>query len=162
MFDIFKKTKEYSLKDLQGTYLGFSPTDESPMAMGELEVTVTENSLKFKSANAHNVEEMEAPISVFSSMTEEEMMQVWEEGSEYIEKSVGFTTPNGMKYVFIPNPGDNEFGLIIRGNELADILGPTILFGPTQVKKGLYEKAVEMIEFGYEKGSFPRVNSNSN
>ena len=152
----------YGLEQLQGTYRGFSPTDESPIAMGELEVSITREAMKIRHATGLRVDEGEIPLSMLKPMTKKELSTVYQEGSEYIDKSVGFSV-NGMQYVFIPNPNDDEFGLLIRGNQMADILGPTVLYSPAQVQKGVYEKIVAGLngQFPdrYPRGCFPTLDA---
>jgi hypothetical protein len=149
--------KTYSLDQLQGTYRGFGPTDESPIAMGELEVTITKETLKMRHATGLKIDGGEIPISIFKPMTKEEISTIYAEGSEYIEKSIGFTA-RGLNYIFLPNAKDEtEFGLLIRGNEMADMLGPTILYNPAQITNGAYEKAVKSLEDNAGKNCFPTL-----
>ena len=125
------------LEQLQGTYRGFMPSDEAPGVNG-LEITLTPEAIKSKCFSPSGVHKDEAPISMFESMTREELKTVYSEGSDYPERSVGFSA-GGMKYVFLPDAKEGELGLIVRGNEMADILGGIYLFNPEQVADNLFD-----------------------
>jgi len=156
-----KSTLE-AFEQLYGTYRGFSPTDESPVGMGELEVSIIPGTMKVRHATGLEIDEGKIPLSKFFSMTREELSTVYQEGSEYLDKSVGFSI-NGIQYLFIPNASDEEFGLIIRGNEMADILGPTILHSPSQIQRGIYDKAAselnDQFPDEFPRGCFPTLDT---
>lgn len=151
------------LDQLQGIYRGFSPTDESPIVMGELEISINQESLKSRFATGLNITEEEIPISRFKPMTKEELIEIYEEGSDYANRSIGFSV-NGINCVFLPDPSDDEFGLIVRGNEMADLLGPTLLYSPAQIERGVYDKAIARANAQftdkYPQGCFPRLETN--
>ena len=138
-----KPTKQYGLEDLYGTYLGFSPTDESPIAMGELEVTISESTIKFRMATGLKIHSEEGPNALVP-MTEEEIAAAYLAGSSYAKKTVGFKN-EGLQFLFLPKTNEGDLGLIIRGL-LGDILGPTLMFSPKQIQEGLYQKALDEIE----------------
>jgi len=135
------------LKDYFGTYRGFSPTDESAICMGELEVTISEESVKIRMATGLKIEEDEFPTSMLQPMPKEMLSLVFNPGSEYLERCVGFHA-GSEKYVFTPNAKIEDIGLVIKGSDdnMRDLLGPTLLFSPAQVKAGLYDEAVKPID----------------
>ena len=156
-----KNNQDYPLEKFRGVYRGFSPTDESPIVVGELEVVITEDEMKLRHATGCRIDELRIPTSIFKPMTRLELCSVYINPlGKYVNESVGFSV-DGMKYLFLPNASDDEFGLIIMGNEMADILGPTLLYSPKQIQRGVYQMAVELInsEFNYDypNGCFPTL-----
>jgi hypothetical protein len=147
-----------ALKQFYGVYRGFAPTDESPIAMGELEITIDEAALKLRMATGLKIDSDEVPLYNLELMTKDDMREVYQEGSPFIDKSVGFKY-RCIKFVFLPNPGD-DIGLLVRGNEMADMLGPTVLWNPEQVGRGLYQKACEDLEKAEGPGCFPTLAAN--
>lgn len=152
--------EELGLEQLQGTYRGFAPTDESPIMLGELEVSITKEAVNIRHAGGFKIGEEEIPISMFKPMTKDELSALYKEGSKAVDELVGFSV-NGMKYIFLPNAPNDEVALLIRGNEMADILGLTVLYSPAQIQRGVYDKAVAKLngEFSdkYPKGCFPTL-----
>lgn len=74
----------------------------------------------------------------------------------------GFTTDNnGMQWLFLDNPWWMFWGqslLLEQGNEMADFLGPTVLFYPSAVKHGKFERAVTRLEKEFNMpGALPRL-----
>jgi len=127
-----------------GVYKGFTPTDESAICMGELEVKIDESKVSFRMATGLKIQKDEVSTSKLEHMTREDMVEALGKRNRYVDRSVGFHA-NGMKYIFTPNPTKKEYGLVIRGNELADMLGPTALYSPSQQQAGLYDKALNRI-----------------
>lgn len=144
------------LEQLQGTYRGFAPTDESNIGLGELEISITQTFMKTRHAAGLRIDEEETPISEFKPMTRDELSGVYREGSPYINRSVGFSIDE-MKFVFLPDATDEEMGLLIRGNEMADMLAPTFLYNPEQIARGVYQKVIESIEANAGKDCFPTL-----
>jgi hypothetical protein len=165
LWNIFKRTPhliEYNLEQIQGTYRGVSPTDESPVAMGELEIIISDKTIKIRHATGLSINEGEISTSELTRMSREELRAVYKDGSKYIDKSIGLSA-NGLQFIFLPNAKDDEFGLLIKGNEMADMLGPTILYSPAQVQRGVFEKIAtklnQQYKSDYPKGCFPRLST---
>ena len=135
------------LSELYGTYRGFSPTDESPIAMGELELSLSHDLVEARMATGLKIESDSFPTQMLSPMSKAEIYSEFLDGSSVAKRTVGFSV-DGIRYLFVPNAKDDELGLIIRGG-LGDFLGPTILFSPAQIERGLYDKTVEEIEKGF-------------
>jgi len=142
------------MEQLYGTYRGFAPTDESPIAMGELEVTINESSVRTRMATGLKIETDDIPLSELKPMTRDQLRGVYVDESPYIDRSVGFSV-DGLSLIFLPDAGDDEMGLLIHGRELADMLGPTILFSPRQVERGVYARALEAMHREYGPNCIP-------
>ncbi|MBI2632809.1 MAG: hypothetical protein HYW78_00250 [Parcubacteria group bacterium] len=149
-----------SLETFRGTYLGFSPTDESAVGLGEIEVTIGPQKITTRIATGLEILEDDIDISEFRPMTDEEMKIMIQETSPYAARMKGFKNKNSEFPIllFIENPSENEIGLVINTGGMGEILGPTFLFSPTQVARGDYEKAIQLIENNYgKKGVIPRL-----
>ncbi len=133
-----------TLSRLYGTYRGFAPTDESPIAMGELEVVLSDSTMRFRMATGLKIEKEKIPTSKLRLMKREAVQEAYVNGSPMVERTIGLEA-YGIKYLFLPDAGEEELGLIIRGNELADLLGITFCFNPRQVETGLYQRTVDNI-----------------
>ena len=148
------------MQDFKGIYLGFSPTDESDVLMGEIEITISDKTAKLRMATGLKIEEEEISLDDFETMTTEELKAIWKEGSDYSSRAAGFKGQSGYpQFIFFKNPSDEELGLLVRTGGMADMLGPTLLFSSAQVARGIFDKAVQAVENG-EVGIFPRLRNN--
>jgi hypothetical protein len=92
-------------------------------------------------------------------MTRKDFRLIYGETSKSFYHSVGFDG-NGIKYIFKLDAHDSEFGLIIREDKSADMAGPTLLYNPKQIQRGLYQLHVERLERLAGKGCFPTLANN--
>jgi len=145
-----------ALTQLYGTYRGFAPTDESPIAMGELEIILSNSSMKIRMATGLKIDYAEIPASELKPMDKKAIQDVYVEGSHLAEQTIGFEA-NGIKYLFFQNTEAHEPPLFILGS-MGDFLGPTFLFSPKQVENGTYQKAADLIRT--EMGFFPTLANN--
>ena len=148
------------MQDFKGIYLGFSPTDESDVLMGEIEITISDKTAKLRMATGLKIEEEEISLDDFETMTTEELKAIWKEGPDYSSRTAGFKGLSGhLQFIFFKDPSDEEPGLLIRTGGIGDMLGPTFLFSPAQIARGVFDKAVQAVENG-EVGIFPRLRNN--
>ncbi len=143
------------LEQFYGTYLGFSPTDESRAGLGELEIIITESLIKSRMATGYEIVSEETPTSILKPMSEEEMKKIPKDKSSSISHCVGFDG-NGIKYIFFVGEKDDEVALVIKGS-LGDFLGPTLLFGYKQIEGGVYKKIIDVMEKEYGRGCYPTL-----
>jgi hypothetical protein len=145
------------IEQYAGTYRGFSPTDESPVVRGELELVIdaSASTIKVRMATGLELLEDEVSFSEARPLEKEEIASIYCEGSDYPARSSGFKLA-GRAYVFLENPGEGEMALLVRGG-LGDLLGPTMLFGPAQLEQGLFEKAIAEIEKSFGKPCVPQI-----
>jgi hypothetical protein len=145
------------MKEFYGTYRGFSPTDESNICIGELEVTLSDEGLRARFATGLYVQD-EFNATHFSPMSPEEIEGEYKQGSPYVERTLGFRAKDGLpKLLFLQDPQDNEYGLVMRVGEMREILGPTLLFSPAQVSSGAFDRFLKGIEEYAGRGVFPRL-----
>ncbi len=150
--------KVYGIGDFQGTYRGLSPTCESPIAFGEIEVIVTDELIKIRHATGLKIDEAEISVLGLLPISKDELRFIFRYKSEYANKSIGFYAKD-IKYIFLLDPVDEDFELLIVGNEMVDTIGPTILYGPEQ--NSIHEKAVRTLNQEYvdkyPNGCFPTL-----
>lgn len=137
-----------------GTYIGLSPSDESAVGMGELEVTISERGATFRLASGlgieiHEVEPddtEEVPVDQLTSLLENpEAVPILR------ALRVGHQT-----LIFVSSENQSPEVAVVGG--AGDLLGPTLLFGPDQVAEGLHEQAFTKIENLLNKaGVIPRL-----
>ena len=150
--------KQGSLNDYEGVYLGLSPTDESAVMLGEMEITISGRDVKIRMATGTKIQEERMNVAEFVSMKAQEVKEIFKDGSEYPARTVGFKTKRGFpKLLFLKDPKEDEWGLIVRTGGMGEILGPTVLYSPVQVVRGDYEKIVRNIEKEAGKGVLPRL-----
>ena len=145
------------MKEFYGVYRGFTPTDESALAIGEMELTIGEEELVARLATGLMIREERIPRTEFVPMTGEELSKEFKEGSSYATQMIGFRQKDGgiPKLLFMPNPSDEDFGLIVRMGEMSEILGPTLLFSPAQVAGGKWADFLKNVNLEYGDGVFP-------
>jgi|SRR3989338_2469545 len=139
--------QKMSLMLFEGTYVGLSPTDESAVGMGEIEITISVNVVKIRMATGLRIHEETIPSSELLLMSAAELAEIFKAGSPYAARTTGFKAKSGLpKLLFLDNAGEAEFGLVVKAGEMSEILGPTVLFSPLQIKRGLFEKLFKTIE----------------
>ena len=142
-----------SLVSMAGVYLGLTPSDGSPIGLGEIEIKITADKVKSRVATGSRIQAEELDTAAFMAMTRDQLLAEFKPGSN--ARAFGFLTPGGLKFIFLENkPG--EFDLVMKGM-LSDFLGPTMLTGPAQVKRGEFEQAVAKIEAQVGKDKLPRL-----
>ncbi len=142
------------LKDFKGEYLGHSPTDESAMGFGELQVTVDDSCIRGRHAAGLKIYDLHVELTDLELMTPEEIAP--HDPSGVGSEVAGFRHKNGMEYLFVLKPRLLEFDIMIRGNELADLLGPTILYKRERVSCFLFKFTLWYFEWR-TKGGIPRL-----
>jgi hypothetical protein len=152
---------------LRGVYRGFAPTDESPIGVGELEITITQDSMDYRHATGLEVINEKYPLSHFVEASKEHVRSCFEPRFSEVDSVQGFFM-NGLTYFFMADAKEEEdAGLVIVGS-MGDILGPTFCYGPLQVMNGIYDKVAAHVneEYAkqfpnsYPKGCFPTLAAN--
>ena len=138
---------EPELATYYGTYRGFAPTDESAIYHGEFEMIITPDTISVRLATGLEIHEETIPTNRLVRATREEVATNFKEGSDLPDEIVGFRD-GGLFYLFFKDPGD-EPGLMIRGHQLADLVGYTTLFTPEQVERGAFAQVVASLTKEY-------------
>jgi hypothetical protein len=135
------KNPEFS--QLYGTYRGFAPADESPNALGELEVVISASSVKLSQATGLKVNIAEFPLDQFKRLNQDKIKST----GFKLEQTMGFQLgESDITYFFTPIVENNDaLGLIIKGG-IADYIGPTLAFGPKHIMDGIWQKMLEKLQ----------------
>lgn len=145
------------MKDFVGKYVGFSPTDESAVVMGEIEVVISEEKIAIRMATGLTIQNEEIATSIFQRMSADQVLSQFNPGTGPHEDVVGFIANEGHPILlFLRDETPGKFQLVVRTGGMGDMLGPTILFGPNHEQR--FEEAVKAVEsdFGRE-GVVPRL-----
>ena len=146
------------MREFKGSYLGISPTDESAIATGEIEMIIRDNDATIRHATGLTIMEETLPLDVFRPMSEEEIFPDGRKEQSGIMNR-GFTTKDegGVKVIFTVNPKLGEFDVFIRRGEMADILGPTILWSRRRILHIILLKMSLAFANIKHKGGVPRL-----
>jgi hypothetical protein len=149
---------EHVLKDFEGTYIGISPTDESDVGMGEFAVVIDGQGVRSRMATGLEIQEDHFGFEGVRELSEAEVVALFEDGAD-VPETRAFEADN-LTFMFITDEDPAAPILWITGS-MGDLLGPTVLFSPTQIEQGAHEAAFRQIEEGYEMpGALPRLNNN--
>ena len=145
-----------ALPCLQGEFKGFGPTDQSPIALGELSIKIDGTNVSYKMATGNRIETAEDNLKDFRLMTKAELLAIF--NPEHIDREFGLIKikDNYPKLIFLKESGRLTNGIMFQG-ELADALAPTILFSPYLVKKGEFDTNVAELE--KKLGKLPRLSN---
>jgi hypothetical protein len=149
------------MEEFYGVYRGFTPTDESAIGIGEMELTLSKDGLKLRVATGLSIQEESVPLEQFVQMTPEEVSAEYNPGSNYPSRTIGFQDKENFipKLLFIPKPAGDDFGLVVRLGEMSSILGPTLLYSPAQIEAGKFRDFLENIKGECGDGVFPLLAS---
>ena len=157
---------EHVLKDFEGTYVGFGPSDESEIGIAELSITINDQSLTARYATGLEIQVTETSVEdITEILIDESIARLGTEPDEIPNARVFVTkilpTNNVVEYIFMGNSGEPEAPTLLVIGSMGDILGPTMLFSPTQVEQGYHERAFKKIEESKEAvGAMPRLDNN--
>ncbi len=140
-----------------GAYLGLSPTDESKIALGEIELTIGENGIKIRHATGLKIQEEEFGLEDVRTLSEDEVRAQYNEGSDVYKGIDGFQIGVGSILLFVCEPAENEPRLIVRLGEFVEMLGLTILFDEDQVGGGIFDEIVTNATKEVGEFPFPRL-----
>ncbi len=152
--------------DLNGTYLGFTPTDESGVGLGEVEVVISDDSVSFRIATGLEVHSDEVPREL-RPLTPDELAELFNPGADITGTTGYMLGDDGPIFLFLADlpevPAEASKVLILRfvNDEIDGIFGPTRMFTPKQVEAGYFEAAVVEIETVQgDPGVIPRLARN--
>ena len=151
-----------------GTFTGLSPTDESKIAMGEIEVVINEDGLKVRHATGLVINEEAIPLEDIRKLTDAEVRQQFKENSSEHERVDGFqVTEEGAVLLFWRNPLKErgfwlwrkpaQARLVVRLGEFIETLGVTQLYDESQVANGDFEHVVKNVTRRVGAYPFPRI-----
>lgn len=137
------------LPELYGTYKGFSPTVGSACCQGELEVIINATGIKISHATGLEINTDRKSLYAFQRLTQEKTANLFEPGAFDPEQNNVYAFQageNGSIFLFMPVfDNSNTLDLIIR-NGISSLLGPTMAFGPENIRNGRGQKTLEELE----------------
>lgn len=145
-------------RNINGTYLGFSPTDESALAFGEFKLVITQGYMTYEFATGLKIERQRLKRRYWRELTPTEVASHFNEGAEDVADVTGITFGrSGISILFLRQIQDTASVLII-GMFGCEVFGPTALFTPAEVGHGTFERAVSHLETGCDAiGKLPRL-----
>lgn len=158
---------EHGIQRYFGTFTGLSPTDESKIAMGEIQVTISEKGIEIRHATGQTVRYELASLEQVRTLTEAEVQKQFNEGSSEPERVDGFQIGEGAILLFWRNPAKGrgfwfwrkpaEYRLVVRLGDFIEMLGPTVLYDEAQVADGNFEQLIKDAAKRVGKYPFPRL-----
>lgn len=146
-----------------GVYKGFSPTDESGVALGEIQFTFTDETVTCQFATGLEVIEDEISRASLREMSTGEVGSYFE-NLPFTESLKGYTFgPNAPTFIVSAPTEEHPNAarvIVLRfvSDEMDALYGPTALFTPDQVDAGLFDAAVSYIESNQgDPGVIPRI-----
>lgn len=157
---------ERIIMKLDGTYRGLSPTDESGVGMGELELVIDDSFATSRFATGLTIETDQGPRSEIQEMSQDEIADLFEPGATLTGTSgykFGEDGPIILIFAESQEEPNSPRALVLRfiSEEIDSIFGPTPLFIPSQVDAGLFDQALAEIESKQgDPGVIPRLANN--
>jgi len=140
-----------------GRYVGLSPTDESKIAMGEIELTISEEGFKIRHATGLKIQEEEFGLEDVRTLSEDEVRAQYNEGSDVYKGIDGFQIGEGATLLFTREPNEEDPRLVVRLGEFVEMLGITVLFDEDQIEGGVLNKIVKNASEQVGDFPFPRL-----
>ena len=123
-----------------GTYRGISPTDESPIGFGEIEIIIEKDRIDVRMATGLKIENGGYRTG-FASVPKEELQSLVDDPDTFDQVTV-FRDEMGFVYWFAPSEcGDVG---VLRSGGMGDLLGPTVLLRNLSGEK--YDEIMEPLE----------------
>lgn len=149
---------------LNGTYRGFSPTDESGVGLGELEVVIDDDTISYRLATGREIMRDEVSRSLLRQMTADEVAGLFKEGADITGATAYMLGDAGAIFLFLAEkpdvPADVIRVVLLRfaGEEVDAVFGPCHLFTPDQVVAGHFDRYLVDIEAAQgDPGVIPRL-----
>lgn len=148
---------------LHGTYLGLTPTDESGIGAGEIEITFGDEALTFRLATGLEILSEEMPRALLRELTVDELAEFFIPEADLTEVLGYILDEDGPIFLCLaPDPDFPEaHHTLVLQFGIGAFMGPTILFTPEQVQAGYFEAAVKALEDEQgDPGAVPRLVNN--
>jgi hypothetical protein len=156
-----------------GTYRGLTWTDESPSVMGEMEVVIDDTSFHMRIATGLELITDSLPRSEVRDITTDEVAAHFNEGSDITDVVGVQVGHDGVVLLRLADP-DNLLGLsdeereesrdaprvMVLGMTGAEVFGPSLLFTPSQVEAGLFDRCLAGIQAELGRNAVPLIAHN--
>lgn len=158
---------EHSIQRYFGTFTGLSPTDESKIALGEIQITINATGIEIRLATGQTVRHEFVSLEQVRTLTEVEVQEQFNEGSNEYKRVDGFQIGEGAILLFWRNPAKGsgfsfwrkpaEHRLVVRLGDFIEMLGPTVLYDEAQVAEGNFEQIIKAAVKSVGRYPFPRL-----
>jgi hypothetical protein len=142
-----------------GTYRGFTWTDESPSAMGEMKVVIDGTGLHLRIATGLKLITESVTLPEVRDLTTDEVVAHFKESSDTTDVVGVQIGHNGVVLLYLADP-DKLLGLsdeekeesrdaprvVVRGMAGEEGFGPSYLYTPDQVEAGLFDRCLAAIQ----------------
>lgn len=137
------------MQELFGTYRGVTPTDESDIGLGEMQIVIDADNLTMSVATGLEIQVDVTPMSEIRELSEEEILIELEQGAILPQGTRGIIlTDCNIKFIFV-SANEESGGVIILGMMDEEFFGPSFVFTPSQIEAGMFDKAIQMLEHNY-------------
>jgi hypothetical protein len=166
----FQMNKQF----VNGTYRGFTWSDDAPQVMCEMEVVIDDAALTLRIATGTRIITDSVPRSQLRDLTRDEIAAHYKDGAD-IEGIVGITLGEDGIHLLLtrevtdeeanadlepgdePIPASDISRIIVMGMAGEEAFGPSNLFLPEQVAAGAFDRAVAHVERQLGEGTVPRL-----
>ncbi len=147
--------------NFKGVYTGFSPVFHSLTGLGEIEITIGDETIKVRLATGRGIEELELKVGDFKPADADKFNDLVQTNEEYAGRVVVFRHDSGYPILFfLKDPTDEECALIVLAGSVVDESGPTMLCNASQVEKGSLDRLLNIVEIEALRGVTPRLRNN--
>ncbi len=147
------------MKEFEGLYLGLSPTDESAVGLGEIEVLIDKEKFKVRIATGLEIQEQEYLLSDFHPMTPEELKRSLPAQHNPEVEVTAFKHFSNFPELWFLHVKDSAPILRLVTGGMGELFCPTILVNSTKGTKD-YNLIVSKFEESSGKGAVPRLKNN--
>lgn len=150
-----------------GIFTGLSPTDESKITMGEIQITINEKGIDIRHATGLTVRHELVSLEKVRTLTEVEVQKQFNDGSSEHKRVDGFQIGEGAVLLFWRKPSNGrgfwfwrkptQYRLVVRLGDFVEILGPTMLYDEAQVADGNFDKIIKKAVQSVGQYLFPRL-----
>lgn len=158
---------EHGIQRYFGIFIGLSPTDESKIGMGEIQVTINEKGIEIRHATGLTVRHEFVSLEQVRTLTETEVQKQFNDNSSEHKRVDGFQIGEGAVLLFWRNPAKGrgfwfwrkpaEYKLVVRLGDFIEMLGPTVLYDEAQVADGNFEQIIKNAVKSVGQYPFPRL-----
>ena len=134
--------------DLQGTYRGFSPTDESAVGLGEIEVIFSEDGVRIRLATGLEIEEYAFATTQCRELAKHELDAAFHGGYDDLLNARGVEcASDSLTATLYHLTALDEGAQSVLAVQLGYApFGPSMLFSPSELAEGRFERSVRELE----------------
>jgi len=148
------------VKEFNGRYLGFSPTDESAVGVGEMEVVINADKIKIRMATGLEIKEEEYLVEDFRRMTSEEIAALMYGRNVFDVELRAFRHSTDLpELLFFEDKKSKCLILWFRWGGVGESFGPTVLLSCANGTED-FDLCISKLEKMHGKNLLPRLRNN--